>query len=164
MKKGSTFAVNILENEIQKQYYINLLTEQQIERAFQRGYFVINRRKVDVTEMRKRALTSYFNEVISPGMRKKFLNEDFVKANKLYLVGGGAMYQELVDLFRQEFQEILDVIVYPDPYLCASEGYCLNSISLAQSVNNQELMDGTTYVGIDIGNSNTVVTVHTNSK
>ncbi|MCX6241136.1 MAG: ParM/StbA family protein [Bacteroidetes bacterium] len=163
-EKGINFAVNILENEIQKQYYINLLTEQQIERAFQRGYFVINRRKVDVTEMRKRALTSYFNEVISPGMRKKFLNEDFVKANKLYLVGGGAMYQELVDLFRQEFQEILDVIVYPDPYLCASEGYCLNSISLAQSVNNQELMDGTTYVGIDIGNSNTVVTVHTNSK
>ena len=161
-EKGINYAVNILENEIQKHYYINLLTEQQIERAFQRGYFVINRRKLDITDMRRRALTSYYNEVISPGMRNKFLNEDFVKANKLYLVGGGAMYQELIDLFREEFQEVLEVIVYPDPYLCASEGYCLNSMSLARAANNPELTEGTIYVGIDLGNSNTVVTVNTN--
>jgi hypothetical protein len=160
-EKGINYAVNILENEIQKQYYLNMLTEQQIERAFQRGSFVINRRKVDITEMRQRALTSYYNEVISPAMRKKFSNEDFLKTDKLYLVGGGAMYQELVNLFKEEFKDILDVIVYPEPYLAASEGYCLNSVALARSNNSLELKDGTAYVGIDLGNSNTVVTVFT---
>ena len=161
-ENGINYAVNILENEIRKEYYLNLLTEQQVERAFQRGYFVINRRKVDVTDLRKRALTSYYNEVISPAMRKKFTDEDFSKTAKLYLVGGGAMYPELVNLFREEFNDILEVIVYPEPYLCASEGYCLNSVSLARPENNLELKDNTVYVGIDLGNSNTVVTIYTN--
>ncbi|NWJ52254.1 MAG: hypothetical protein HXX14_15465 [Bacteroidetes bacterium] len=162
-EKGINYAVNILENEIQKHYYLNLLTEQQIERAFQRGFFVINRRKVDITEIRKRALTSYYNEVISPAMRKKFTNEDFSKTTKLYLAGGGAMYQELVNLFKEEFQDILEIIVYPEPYLTASEGYCLNSISLARTNNILEIKDNVAYVGIDLGNSNTVVTVYTNN-
>jgi len=160
-EKGLNYAVNILTNEIQKQYFLNLLTEQQIERAFQRGSFVINRHKVDITEMRKRALTSYYNEVISPSMRKKFSDEDFLRTQKIYLVGGGAMYPELENLFKLEFQDILDVIVLPDPYLCASEGYCLNSIASAQSTANLEVRDSTAFVGIDIGNSNTVVTVFT---
>ena len=160
-EKGVNYAVNILENEIQKQYFLNLLTDQQIERAFQRGSFVINRRKVDVTDMRKRALLSYYAEVISPAMRKKFSDEDFIRTQKIYLVGGGAMYPELVNLFKEEFQDILDVIVLPEPYLCASEGYCLNSMAVAQATSNLELRDSTAFVGIDIGNSNTVVTVYT---
>lgn len=158
---GINYAVNILENEIKKQFYVSLHTEQQMERAFQRGFFAINRHKVDITEMRKRALTSYYTEVISPAMRKKFTNEDFLRTNKLYLVGGGAMYAELVSLFKEEYKDILDVIVHPEPYLAASDGYCLNSISLAKANNNLELKDGTAYVGIDLGNSNTVVTVYT---
>lgn len=162
-EKGINYAVNILENEIKKLYYLNLLTEQQIERAFQRGFFIINRRKVDVTEMRKRALTTYYNEVISPAMRKKFSDEDFSKTNKFYLVGGGAMYEELVQLFKDEFHDILDIIVYPNPYLCASEGYCLNSIAIARSTNSLEPKENITYVGIDLGNSNSVVTVYTNN-
>ena len=163
-EKGINYAVDILENEIEKQYYLNLLTGQQIERAFQRGFFVINRRKVDVLEMRKRALTSYYNEVISPAMRKKFSDEDFSKTNKLYLVGGGAMYNELVSLFKEEFQDILDIIVYPEPYLCASEGYCLNSVGIVPSTNNLEMKENITYVGIDLGNSNTVVTIYNESE
>ncbi len=159
-EKGINYAVDILEKEIEKQYYLNLLTGQQIERAFQRGFFVINRRKVDVLEMRKRALTSYYNEVISPAMRKKFTDEDFSKTNKLYLVGGGAMYNELVSLFKEEFQDILDVVVYPEPYLCASEGYCLNSVAMFPSTNSLEIKENITYVGIDLGNSNTVVTIY----
>ena len=159
-ERGISYAVNILENEIRKQYYINL-SEQQIERAFQRGAFVINRRRVDISEVRKQALTSYYNEVISPAMRKKFLDEDYMKTQKIYLVGGGAMYTDLINLFKEEFLNIIDVIVLPEPYLCASEGYCLNSISSTQSTNTLETRDSTAYVGIDIGNSNTVVTVFT---
>lgn len=159
-ERGISYAVNILENEIRKEYYINL-SEQQIERAFQRGTFVINRRKVDVTELRKLALTSYYNEVLSPAMRKKFMDEDYLKTQKIYLVGGGAMYPELVSLFKEEFQSIIDVVVIPEPYLCASEGYCLHSLSTSQATNTMENRDSTAYVGIDIGNSNTVVTVFT---
>lgn len=136
-----------------------MLTGQQIERAFQRGFFLINRRKVDVLEIRKRALTSYYNEVISPAMRKKFSDEDFSRTNKIYLVGGGAMYSELITLFKEEFQDILEVIVYPEPYLCASEGYCLNSVAMVPATNSLELKENITYVGIDLGNSNTVVTI-----
>ena len=159
--KGIKYAVNILVNEIQKHYYLNLLTEQQIERAFQRGFFVIDRKKVDVTEIRKQALTIYYNEVISPAFRKKLTNEDFIKTDKMYIVGGGAMYPEMVALFQKEFKDILDIVVYPDPYLCASEGYCLNSIAIARSTNHLELKENITYVGIDLGNSNTVVTIFT---
>jgi hypothetical protein len=159
-ERGIGYAVNILENEIRKEFYINL-SEQQIERAFQRGSFVINRRKIDITEARKNALKCYYNEVISPAMRKKFLDEDFFKTQKIYLVGGGAMYTDLVSLFKEEFDNILDVIILPEPYLCASEGYCLNSLSSSQSNNTLESRDSTAYVGIDIGNSNTVVTVFT---
>lgn len=159
-EKGINYAVNILEKEFGKQYYLNLLTNQQIERAFQRGFFFINRRKVDVLEIRKRALTSYYNEVISPAMKKKFSDEDFSKTDKLYMVGGGAMYAELVTLFKEEFQDILDVIVYPEPYLCASEGYCLNSVGLLPTANNLGIKENITYVGLDLGNSNTVVTIY----
>jgi hypothetical protein len=159
-ERGISYAVNILENEIRKEYYINL-SEQQIERAFQRGNFVVNRRKVDISNIRKQALTSYYNEVISPAMRRKFLDEDFLKTNKIYLVGGGALYPELVELFQAEFKDILDVIVVDDPTLCASEGYCLHSIGSSQNTNTLESRDNTAYVGIDIGNSNTVITVFT---
>jgi len=159
-ERGISYAVNILENEIRKAYYINL-SEQQIERAFQRGNFVINRRKVDISNIRRQALNSYYSEVISPAMRKKFLDEDFLKTNKIYLVGGGSLYSELVELFQAEFQGILDVIVVDDPTLCASEGYCLHSIGSSNSTSTIESRDSTAYVGIDIGNSNTVITVFT---
>lgn len=162
--KGISYAVNILENEIEKQYILDMLTGQQIERAFQRGFFLINRQRVDVLDMRKRALISYYNEVISPAMRKKFSDEDFSRTNKIYLVGGGAMYSELGALFKEEFQDILEVIVYPEPYLCASEGYCLNSASLAPATNSMEIRENITYVGIDLGNSNTVVTIYNDTE
>lgn len=157
-ERGINYAVNILENEIRKEHYINL-SEQQIERAFQRGNLVINRKKVDIFNLRKHALNCYYNEVISTAMRKKFLDEDFLKTQKIYLVGGGALYAELIELFKDEFKDILDVIVVNEPNLSASEGYCLHSIESSNNSNTLESRDNTAYVGIDIGNSNTVITV-----
>lgn len=164
---GIHYAVNIVKTELEKHYYLHMLTQQQVERAFQRGTFVINRHKLDVTEIRAKALQSYYTEVISPAMRLKLSDEDFLKTSKLYLVGGGAMYKELVDMFIDEFNGVLEVITYPEPYLCASEGYCLQSLSAMQVQNKSAeagggityVKDNVTYIGIDIGNSNTVVTV-----
>lgn len=158
--KGISYAVNLLENELNKEYYLNLLTEQQIERAFQRGTIVANRKRIDITAIRSKALQSYYSEVISPSIRKKFNDEDYINTKKIYLAGGGAMYGELVDLFKREFHDILEVIVFPEPYMCASKGYCLNSLEKASKLSDSEKDDRVVYVGIDLGNSNTAVVVN----
>ena len=159
--KGLMYAVNIMESELQKDYYLNLLTEQQIERAFQRGRMIINRKNTDLTAMREKALKSYYSEVISPTLRKKFTDEDFYRSQKLYLVGGGAMYDVIVDSFREEFKDILEVIVIPEPNLAASKGYCNHSLELVkEKISTLENKDSYTCVGLDLGNNNTVVTVN----
>jgi plasmid segregation protein ParM len=159
--KGLNYAVSIVENELKKEYYLNLLTEQQIERTFQRGLIVLDRKRIDLKELRLKALTSYYHEVISPAIKRKITDDDYTNTDRLYLVGGGAMYPELVDMFKNEFQSFLDVVVYPEPYLCAGRGYCLQSLSKVKLSSDFESHENTAYVGLDIGNSNTVVYVST---
>jgi plasmid segregation protein ParM len=159
--KGIMYAVNLLEEELQKDYYLNMLTDQQIERAFQRGSVISNRKKVDVKDIRKKALQSYYTEVISPSIRKKFNDEDYAFTRKMYLVGGGAMYEELVEMFNAEFQDIVEVVVFPEPYMCAAKGYCINSLDKVQQNTDAVRNEKTAYVGIDLGNSNTAIVVNT---
>lgn len=160
--KGISYAVNLVETELQKEHYLNLLTEQQIERAFQRGSMVLNRKRVDLTELRTKALKSYYAEVISPSLRKKFTDEDFDSVRKIYLVGGGALYTELVDMFKKEFESILEIKVFSEPNLCAAKGFCLNSMQKAKPLaDTEEKRDRIAYVGIDLGNSNTAIVVNT---
>ncbi len=159
--KGLIYAVNNLENELQKKFYLNLLTEQQIERAFQRGRMMINRRNTDLKELRSKALKSYYSEVVSPAIRKKFNDEDFYRARKIYLVGGGAMYDEIVESFMEEFDGLLDVVVVPEPNLTASKGFCLRSIEVAkQKISTLDDKGSYACVGLDLGNNNTVITVN----
>ena len=160
--RGINYAVSILEKDLQKDYYISMITEQQMERAFQRGVMMIERQKIDLKEIRKNALEIYYQEVISPAMRKKFSNSDFMDTSKIYLAGGGAFYPELVDMFKKEFEGILDVIALPEPHLCAGLGYCLNSLKKSKKEDNSDLKDNMVYIGMDLGNSNTVVVVDTN--
>ena len=161
--KGLYYAVNLLEKELQKDHYLNLLTEKQLERAFQRGLIIVDRKKIDLKKQRAKALGIYYNEVISPELRKKFSDDDFMETSKIYLVGGGAFYSELVDLFKKEFQDILDVIVPPEPNLCAGIGYCINSLEQANKRNGfMEAKNEIAYVGVDLGNSNTVVVIDAN--
>lgn len=159
--QGISYAVNFLESELAKKHYLGLLTQQQIERAFQRGSIVINRNRIDLKELRARALRTYYTEVISPNLRKKFKDEDYLRAEKMYLVGGGAMYEEIVELFREEFKGVLEVVVPPEPYFCASRGYCINSYERSKTTDYEvEDRGNQLYVGIDLGNSNTVVTIY----
>jgi plasmid segregation protein ParM len=159
--KGLQYAISMVENEIRKEYYLNMITEKQFERSFQRGMIVLDRKKINLDELRRESLRSYYYEVISPAMKRKFTNEDFTNTNRIYLVGGGALYPDLVELFKEEYNGILDVILYPEPLLCAAKGYCLQSMSRAKSYSDIESTDNTAYVGLDIGNSNTVVYVYT---
>lgn len=161
--KGLSYAVNLLEKELQKDHYLKMLTEKQIERAFQRGVIIIDRQKVDLKKHRAKALEIYYNEVISPVLRKKFSDDDFMETSKIYIAGGGAFYQELIELFKKEFQNVLDVVVPPDPNLCAGIGYCINSMELAQKAGLTSEKTDIAFVGIDLGNSNTVVVIDADS-
>jgi hypothetical protein len=158
---GLMYVVNRLKSDLEKKYYLSLLTEQQLERAFQRGSMIINRRDTDLRELRSKALRSYYNEVISPSIRKKISDEDFYRAQKIYLVGGGAMYNEIVEFFKEEFEGVLKVIVNPDPNLAASKGYCQHSVEMANSrIKPMDEKSSYTCVGLDLGNNNTVITVN----
>ncbi len=158
--KGLSYAVNLMEKELQKEHYLNLLTEKQLEKAFQRGVMIVDRQKIDLKKYRSKALEIYYNEVISPELRKKFSDNDFLETSKFYLAGGGAFYPELIELFKKEYQSVVDVIIPSDPNLCAGIGYCINSLEQAgmmAGAGNEK--NEIAYVGIDLGNSNTVVVI-----
>jgi uncharacterized membrane protein len=89
------------------------------------------------------------------------MDEDFFRAQKIYLVGGGAMYNEIVEFFKEEFEGVLKVIVNPDPNLAASKGYCQHSVEMANNrIKPMDEKSSYTCVGLDLGNNNTVVTVN----
>lgn len=168
---GLRHAVNLLANELAKSFYLNLKTEHQIDVAFQKGSITVNRVKHNILDIRERVLKIYYHEIIAPNLRRAFTDDDFNKCTKLYLVGGGALYPELVDCFKEEFGDIVSVEVYPEPERCASHGYCLNSkikSSTAKSAipNNVDADEIKIFrnpqlaVGMDIGNANTCVTIY----
>lgn len=150
---GLRYAVNLLEKELAKQYYLELKTEHQIDAAFQKGVIFLNRKRIDIQGIRDKVLKQYYDDVISPAMRKAFNDNDFTVAHQMFLAGGGAMYPTLVDCFKQEFQDILELEVADEPQSLASRGYCINSAQLNGGVKANA-------VGLDIGNSSTIVSVY----
>jgi hypothetical protein len=168
---GIRHAVNLLSNELAKTFYLNMKTEHQIDVAFQKGSITVNRVKHNILDLREKVLRMYYKEVISPNLRRAFTDDDFNKCSKMYLVGGGALYPELVNCVKEEFGDIVEIVIYPEPDKCASHGYCLNSKIKAQATKsnipgnieteeikifrNQQLA-----VGMDIGNANTCVTLY----
>jgi plasmid segregation protein ParM len=147
---GLRYAVNLLASELSKQYYLDLKNEHQIDTAFRNSFIFLNRKKVDLTEMRRDALKRYYQDVISPGMRKAFDDKDFEKSKAMYVAGGGALYPELVEFFEEEFKDIIHFEVAEGaPYL-AAVGYCYNSLAANGG-------DRSKAVGLDIGNSSTVI-------
>lgn len=153
---GLRYAINGAAKELLRTHYVGLKTEHQLDFGFRNGSIVLNRNRIDLTDLRRRFLSIYYREVISPLLAKTFSDVDFSQARTLYLVGGGAMYQELTEMFNNEFQSLLDVKVVPEPTLCAAKGYCINSRERAEGANVNA-------VGIDIGNSNTVVSIFKDS-
>ena len=171
---GIRHAVNLFANELSKQYYLNLKTEHQLDSVFQQGRITINREKHDVTDLRKKVLKMYYENVISPALKAAFTDDDFNKCPKMYLAGGGIMYAELLDCFKAEFGDYLDIEVYSEPEKCASQGYCLYSKGKTKAKNVDEFasMDAESfmsssspiYVGLDLGNANTCVTLYSENE
>ena len=166
LDEGIEFALSISKN-----FYLNLKTEHQIDVAFQKGNITVNRVKHNILDIREKVLKMYYNEIVAPNLRKAFIDDDFNKCTKMYLVGGGALYPELVDCFKEEFGDIVSVNVYPEPEKCASQGYCLNSkiksyvarSNIPHNIEAEEIKifrNPQLAVGIDIGNANTCVTIY----
>lgn len=148
---GIRYAVNLMINELRSKYYLELRNEHQFDDAFQRGYVFLNRKNIDLREIRKNAIQTYYNEVISPNLRSVINDTNLMKTNRIYLCGGAMYYQELIDCFQAEFGEFTKLTVLDNPETLASKGYALNSLRMAQGKPKSA-------VGIDIGNATTVVT------
>lgn len=163
---GINYAVKLFEHELAKKYYMELKTEHQLDVLFQKGQITVNRVRHDVSDLRKKVLRMYYNDVISPRLRKAFVDDDFSKCSQMYIAGGGAYYQDLVECFKEEFGDYLVITVYPEPEKCASHGYCLNSkLNTQKNTSIFDTMSADTFlnsasqvaVGLDVGNASTCV-------
>jgi plasmid segregation protein ParM len=150
--RGLRYAIELAMKELNKHYTLNLRTEHQFDACFQKGRIVINRQKIDISEVRTNALKQYYTEVISPSIKNTWNDDDYENSETLYLAGGGAMYPELVECFENEFKGLLKVQVLEDPLTAVSRGYALRSLKVGESKNKA--------VGIDLGNSQSVVTFY----
>lgn len=146
---GIVYALDILRKELFKLYPSTMITDTFLDEGLRNGFIFLNRKKVDIMEMRKKALTLYYENVISPTIKKAFTDREFARSKGIFLSGGGALYPELTTLFQKEFDGVTDVIVPENPHHLAAIGYCLRSAKLNG--------DKGQAVGIDLGNSSTIV-------
>ena len=148
---GMQYAVEMLMRALSTKYYLGFKTEKHIDMLFRNDHIILDRKRINIVDIRKAVLQRYYKEVVSPVLRKSFRDADFEIANRIYLTGGGALFPELVEEFGNEFNDIAAVEVVNNPLTLTSEGYSFNSIMLADG-------DKSTAIGLDIGNANTVLT------
>lgn len=147
---GIRYAVNLMINELKSKYYLELRNTHQIDEAFKRGYIFLNRQNIDLREIRKSVIQTYYQEVISPNLRSVINDSNLVKANRIYMCGGAMYYEELIDCFKEEFGKFTEITVLDNPETLASKGYAINLLRVGHGKFKSS-------VGIDIGNATTVV-------
>lgn len=148
--QGLLYAVQALRKELFTLYPSNMISDTFLDEALRSGFIFLGRKKVDIKDLKYKVLKQYYNNLISPTLKKAFTDREFSKAQGIYLSGGGALYPELVSMFEEEFKDILEVHVPEDPHHLAAKGYCLRSAKLSGGNTTQSL-------GIDMGNSTTIV-------
>lgn len=165
---GLSYPVKIFSQELSRESYLGLKNEHQLDKIFSKGCIYINRKKKELASHRKKALTLYYKNVISPILKKYFRDEDFEECSKIVLVGGGANYHDLAELFREEFDSILEIYVPKSPENIASTGYAIYSKLMTQKAeksNRYYSLNSNVYnafVGLDVGNANTNISVCSN--
>ena len=147
---GMRYAVNMMISELEKTHYLGFKNAHLMDDAFQKGYIILNRKNVDLRDLRRSVLRAYYNEVISPNLRNVITDANLMKTNKVYLCGGGMYYQDLVDCFKNEFGDIAQLEFVTDPANLASKGYALNSMRVSGGKKQSS-------VGLDVGNAVSVV-------
>lgn len=149
---GIRYAINSAMKKLQENHYLGLRTEHQFDDAFHKGAITLNRKRIDLAEVKKDSLREYYDAVISPLIKNTWTDEDFNKSNSLVLVGGGALYNDLVNSFRNEFEGILNIVVPDNPMYMASRGYLIHAQRNLQGESGVP-------VGIDIGNAHTCISM-----
>jgi hypothetical protein len=147
---GIRTAVEMMGRDLSRRFPTGLRRPHQLDAGFRQGEMMIARQKVNTQELRKTAIERYFADALRPVFRNFWTDDDFARSNKLYLVGGGAHYADLVQQFKAEFEGVLEVIVVPDPELQAAAGYMHAAQALARKA-------GGSVLGLDIGNAQTIV-------
>lgn len=147
---GIRYAINNLSRELNQSYFLEMKNEHQLDDAFVKGSILANRKRIELRETRKAILHQYYKEVVSPLMKNYFTDLDLDGCGKIYLMGGGSYYQELVQLFQEEFQDFIPVEVAPSPENIASIGYLYNSLRISDNY-------PTKCAGIDLGNSTSII-------
>ena len=147
---GIVYAVDLLKIELSNMQHTSMQNDYYFDKALQNGYIFLKRRKVDITNIRKRVLETYYDNIISPHLKRAFTDKEFSKAKAIYLSGGGALYPELIEKFNAEFEDVMPVIIPENPNYLAVKGYCLNSAKMTKG-------DASQSVGIDLGNSTTII-------
>jgi hypothetical protein len=145
---GLRYAINLAINELEETNYLEFRSPHLLNDAFQKGYIILNRKVISLKEIRRKAITTYYNEIISPCLKTVINDANLMKTNVIYLCGGGIHYEDLANCFVQEFGDIAELKFVEEPESLAAKGYLLNSISKSRS-------NGASALGIDIGNSNT---------
>lgn len=149
---GLRYAVNNLQKELNKSYYLELKNEFQLNDSLVKGSIISQRKRIDLIEFRKEVLNQYYRQVISPEIRNNITDRDFESCECIYLVGGGANFQDLRNAFLEEFKDTIPVELPTENYQnMASIGYLMNSV---QQIGIDSRKD---CVGLDLGNSSTIV-------
>ena len=149
---GIQYAVSNLQKELSKKFYLEMKNIHQLDDSFMKGSLAIGRKKTDITEIRKNILQQYYREVVSPLIRNYINDADFESCEKIYLVGGGSLYPEILDAFKEEFEGTIPVELAPEPEKLASIGYLYNSLRISGQFPSK-------CAGIDIGNASTVISI-----
>ncbi len=147
---GIKYVINNLARELNRKYYLEMKNEYQLDEAFMKGSIFTNRKRIDLREIRKELLTQYYREVVAPLMRNYFTDMDFENCQKIYLMGGGAYYKDLTDMFTEEFKGFMPVEIAPDAEKLSSIGYLYNSLRVSDNYHKRSL-------GIDLGNSSSII-------
>jgi plasmid segregation protein ParM len=150
---GMIYAIELLKKALAQEFYSGMPEDYYFDQALQAGYIFLNRKKYDLKDMRKKVLNQYYDNIISPNLKKNFTDKEFSKSSGLYLSGGGALYPEIIERFKNEFDGVIDVIIPENPNMLAATGYCINSAKLSAG-------DTSRAVGIDLGNSSTIICYH----
>ncbi len=149
---GIQYAIDNLNRDLTKKYFLDLKNVHQLDDAFIKNNITVNRKRIDLSETRKEILTQYYKEVISPLIRKYIKDSDFENCEKIYLMGGGALYPEIQAAFEEEYRDFIAVEIAPEPKKLASIGYLHNSYRISDKNHAR-------CAGIDIGNATTVVSI-----
>jgi plasmid segregation protein ParM len=152
---GIRYVIGNLTRELNQKHFLQMKNEYQLDDAFVKGSLFTNRKRIDLSELRKELLTQYYKEVVSPQLRKHFTDADLESCEKIYLMGGGANYTELCDAVREEFAGFIPVVVAPHPEYIISIGYLYNSLRISDKRPDR-------CIGIDLGNATTAVSYFEN--